>query len=436
MKNIKNIILNKFKGKNFRNVGILTISNFVAAVLSFLQGIIVAKILGPSSYGIVALIMSYPSLVFSFFDAKSGTASIKYFSEFHVQGENQKVLAMAKLGYIIDISIAFLVLITISLSANWAAINIAHQPEAEGLMRIYSFSYIPKALTDTSKAWLTTLSKFSLIAWIEVITTLMRVCLILSFVFIGWQIKGVILGNSITNILIGLIYGIIGWIKFKQICGKYPSEGKLINIKEKKKEIVSFVGYNNFTVLLGILTKQMDIILLGYFQTPKEVGYYQLAKKLSGVVNFIVSPLQSVIYPELAKLWTLENKQKFHLKIRNLAIKTGFPLGLIVLASIPFVPWLIPLTVGKAYIPAIKVTQLLLIGYGVWLGFFWLKPLFLARVLVKEWTACTLIFSLFTMVGWLIIVPTQGYVGMSLWWSLSSVFVYTIPPLVILKKLG
>lgn len=432
---LKNVIFKKLKGKNFRNVGILTISNFVASILSFLQGIIVAKILGPSSYGIVALVMSYPSLVFSFFDAKSGEASIKYFSEFQTKGHGQKVLAMAKLGYSIDLTIALLALITVFLTGNWAAINIAHKPETEGLMLAYSVTFIPKAFTGTSKAWLTTLSNFSLIAWVEVIITFIRVCLIISFVFIGWEIKGVVWGNGITNILMGLVYGTIGWVKFKQICGAYPSQGKWIKIKEKKKEIFSFVGYNNLSVLLGILTKQIDVLLLGYFHNPSQVGYYQLAKKLSSVVNFLVAPLQSVTYPELAKLLSLGNKQKFQLKIRSLAIKVGLPLGLIVLTSISLVPFFVTLLVGKDYIPAIKATQLLLIGQAFWLTFFWLRPLFLARVLVKEWTICTLIFSLFTMLGWIIIVPTQGYLGMSLWWSLSTMFVYTIPPLIILKKL-
>ena len=84
--------------KFVRDVGVLTIGNGVAAVLSFTQTILVARWLGPELYGVAALVMSYPSLVYTFFDARSSEVSVKYLSEFHARGEHERALAMCKLG--------------------------------------------------------------------------------------------------------------------------------------------------------------------------------------------------------------------------------------------------------------------------------------------------------------------------------------------------
>ncbi len=59
------------RSKFVQNVGVLMAANFVGVVLSFAQGIFVARWLGPEAYGIAALVMVYPALVYSFFNTRS-----------------------------------------------------------------------------------------------------------------------------------------------------------------------------------------------------------------------------------------------------------------------------------------------------------------------------------------------------------------------------
>ena len=64
---------------------ILTVANLAGAALSLIQGVLIARWLGPESYGVAALVMSYPDLVYTFFDARSSDASVKYLGEFHAR---------------------------------------------------------------------------------------------------------------------------------------------------------------------------------------------------------------------------------------------------------------------------------------------------------------------------------------------------------------
>mgnify|MGYP001791521520 CR=1 FL=1 len=153
----KKLNTNFIQRKFIRDVGVLTIANLVGAVLSFAQGILVARWLGPQLYGVAALVMSYPGLVFTFFDTRSSEASVKYLSEFHTQGNREGALAICKLGYIIDFAIGFIAFLVILLTANWSAREIVHRPEVSGLIVIYAAVFIPRGLIGTSRAVLTSL---------------------------------------------------------------------------------------------------------------------------------------------------------------------------------------------------------------------------------------------------------------------------------------
>ncbi|MGQ4648728.1 oligosaccharide flippase family protein [Lyngbya aestuarii] len=434
MKNFKA----KLIGRKFvRDVGVLTIANFVGALLSFAQGILVARWLGPELYGVTALVMSYPGLVYTFFDAYSSQASVKYLSEFHAQGEQQRALAMCKLGYVIDLAIAFLAFGTVLISANWAAREVAHQPEAVGLIIVYALAFIPRGLVGTSRAILSTLGKFYLMAWIEFLTTGLRVILVLCLVLGGWQVSGVVWGNAIAMVATGLVYGFIGQIETRRSWGSILSQGKWQVLKPQRGEIFRFLGYNNLSTLLGMLPKQMDVLLIGYFRNPLEVGYYSLAKKLVSMVSYMAGPLQSVTYPEISRLWGLGGKHALRQKVQRLALQVGLPLGLAVSATVVLVPFFLPLLLGEDYRPAIAATQLLLIGSATWLACFWLRPLYFTIDQIKTWSLGIGIYAFVFVVLSIPVTVNYGYVGMSVLQSLGlTVFQIFMAIQLIVSRLG
>jgi len=122
------------------------------AIMLFAQGIIVARWLGPEQYGIAALIMSYPALLFGFFDAKASTATTKFVGEFSIQGRRESALAMCRLSYLVDAGIALLTLVVVAATAGWAESHIVHTPGVAWLMTVYSLAYLFQAFASPSRA--------------------------------------------------------------------------------------------------------------------------------------------------------------------------------------------------------------------------------------------------------------------------------------------
>jgi len=407
----------KVIGRKFvRDVGVLTIANLLGAPLSFLQGILVARWLGPELYGIAALVMSYPALVYTFFDARSAEASVKYLSEFHAAGDRESALAMCQLGYIIDLAIATLAFLLVLVTASWAAQAVAHQPESAGLIVVYAAAFIPQALVGTSQAVITTLGKFPLRAGIDSLIKILRVLLVLGLVLANWQVAGVIWGSVLATGATGLLYGIMGWRLIYHHWGAFPLQGKWQNLKGRRREIFHFLFYNELNALLGMIPKQVDVLLLGYFRNPTEVGYYKLAKSLSSLVNYLVKPLQSVTYPELARLWSLGDRQALIQRVQRLALRVGIPLAVTVMASTCLIPLVLPSILGAAYLPAITATQLFFIGSAIWLAFFWLRPLFLAMGKMRFWVSNSAVVVTLTLLGFAVAIPTWGYLGLAWVW--------------------
>ncbi len=407
-----------------RNVGVLTIANGVGAVLSLVQGILVARWLGPELYGVAALVMSIPALVYTFFDARSAEASVRFLSEFDARGERERALAMCKVGYAVDFAISGAALLVVLLLAPWAAKSIVRRPEMEGLIGLYGCAFLARALVGTSYAVLATLGRFPTIALIDTLTNVLRVGLVLGLVGLGWQVAGVVWGNTIAIVATGLIYGACTYAVVKSRWGQSWLSGNWHHLKGRRREILGFLAYNDLNALIGLIPKQLDVVLLGYFCTPIEVGYYRLAKGFASFVNYIVGPLQSVAYPELSRTPALGSVNQLKGKIRKIVLQTSLPLGLAVMGAVLVVPSILPILVGKNYQPAVLTAQVLMFGYGIYLTLFWLRPVYLAAKMVKKWTTIISSFAVFTLIGWLILVPLYGHVGVAAWWTFSVIVIY------------
>jgi O-antigen/teichoic acid export membrane protein len=404
----------------------LTAANFVGAALTFVQGIFVARWLGPELYGVAALVMSYPNLVYTFFDARSTDASVKFLTEFHARNERERVVAVCKLGYIVDCAIASLAVLVVVISARWAAQSFVNRAEAAWLIITYAAAFFPRALVGTSYSVLTILGRFDLIAWVETFTTIVKVALVLSLVVSGWQVSGVVWGNAIATLLAGLLYGVIGWVLIIRMWGASPFQGSWQALKGRQREILGFLGYSNLNALFGMIPKQLDVLLLGYFRSPTESGYYKLAKSLTVAVGYLVGPLQSVTYPEFARLSAMKDKQALRQKIRRLAFHLGVPLALVVLAGAALVPFVLPILVGNAYLPSVAVTQVLFVGSAVWLTCFWLRPVYFSLGSIKLWTVAMGTYAIAFIVLGLPLTIALGSLGMGIASSLVVIIIHSV----------
>ena len=253
----------------------LTVARFAGAALSLTQGILVARWLGPEQYGTAALVMTYPAVLFSFLDAKSGAAGVKYISEFEAKGEAKMALAMCKLGYGIDAALAAAALAVVAATAWWAEEHVVRTSGVAALMVVYAAALLPRALTGMSNGILSVLGRFQVMAWTDL--NLHR-CPSSG----GPGTRGGRLGR------VGSGVRQRAWARGP----RHPVRGGRLRVRPKRlgglmavrirsgparpRERDSLVRlYVDLTELLGSFSKKLDVVLLGFFRGPEEVGLYR-----------------------------------------------------------------------------------------------------------------------------------------------------------------
>ena len=313
--------------------------------------------------------------------------------------------------YAVDVAIAAVTFVVVLLTAPWAAKHIAHDPEAVGLIVVYAAALVPNALVGTASATLTTLGHFSLIAKINTLTTFLRMAVVLGFVSTGWQLSGVVWGNVIATVVSGLLYGTCAGLTTRRVWGASPFQGSWQALRGRRREISGLFVVNDLNVLLDMIPKYTDIIILGYFRGPTETGYYKLAKNLAGGLSNLARPLQSVIYPKFARLWSTGLLEDFRRALYNCVVTIGIFLSSIVLLSILIIPSLIFYILDASYSAASLAVQILLLVTGIRLVSFWIRPLYLVIGKIH-------ILTTFALVGAIVSIP--AYVGFVWFWGFQG----------------
>ncbi|MDI6773167.1 MAG: oligosaccharide flippase family protein [bacterium] len=393
----------------------LTIASLAGAALNLAQGTVVARWLGPKTYGAAALVIGFPTLVHTVLDTRAGEVLVRYLSSHRERNEPDKGLAVCRLGYLLDVGSAAVAMLAVAATARWAAIHIMHAPHAAGLVILYASSLIPGALSGSSQAVLSSFGRFHLIALIETVTTVTRAVLLVTMVLLGWEVRGIVWSNAMAHLLGGILYGSCAHAVLKHAWRRswLQSEGRLP--AAQRRELLQFIAYNGLNATLGTIPKQLDLVALGYLRGPTETGYYKLAKSFSAAFGYLVRPMQIVVYPMLAQLSARPGRSALGPQIRWIVLRMGAPLAMAGALTVLAVPVLIRTVVGSSYSPAILATQILLIGSVVWLAFFWVKPAYFALGRIWKWTSINLVIAVLSLAGIAISIPVGGYIGLAIW---------------------
>jgi len=419
--------------KLFRDVGVQTAANVVDAGLSVLQGMVVARRLGPAGYGVSALVMMYPGVLFTFLDPRASDASIKYLGEFASRGERERASAMCTLGYAVDLATALAALLLVAASAGWAAEHVVHAPELRLPMLLFTAAFVPRAFGGTSIAVLTTLGRFRTLATVTVLQATLRTAVVVALVCGGAGVTGVVYGNALALVLHGVALTILAFPAITATWGRAPVARAWTLLAGHRRAIFSFLLYNDVNAFLGSFVKQVDVLFLGWLRGPTDAGFYRLAKSMGTVLGLVVSPLQGTTYPRLARLSGLGREAELRAAVRRYALQVGAPLGVAVLVALPLLPWVITGLVGTSYLPAATTAQLVLLGGAMWLACFWVRPYLMAVGRIRTFTRLYLLSLVPYGASFLVLARAFGPAGMAVGYVGHNLLLFLLPAFWVLR---
>jgi stage V sporulation protein B len=350
--------------KILRGSLILTFSNVTVRFIGYVYRILMGRMLSPYEFGLLnlALPLQYMAVIL----ASSGIAPsiAKFVSQYRAAGELEKRdrTVYSSLVYFTGIGAVFGLFFY--LSAAPIGLYVFHEPRVVDLIKISSLAlplgFAAASLTGAFQGF----KKFDFMAITLVFQQLLRILLAVFLVFLGYEAFGAILGSTL---------GFLATMPLAFILLKRLNLGPFSHNIGEFKGVLLFSIPVSATSLAAFILAYVDILLIGYYLTPTDVGVYSAASPTSRLLLAFFSALYATLLPSISELKAKGDIGGIKSQVRKaygLSILAVLPTTLLAIYfSESIIALLFP---GEGYSAAAEPFKILVIGTA-FLGIFTLN---------------------------------------------------------------
>jgi lipopolysaccharide exporter len=313
--------------------------------LSFLQTVILARLLQPTDFGLVMMVDVIVSLASIPGGAGIGTALI--------QRRTLSREAFSSL-YWLNVFLGIGAYSVVVISAPW----IAAAYREPRLLNIVAWAALPLVLGSFGIPFQSLVERsldFRKIARIELVVTAAGAVIAVATAFAGGRVFALIAGNVSSSLLRSILLVAKGWP-----LGRLAFRLKTVDVREDLVFGLNLAGQR----LANFIGSNVDFLLIGAFVGARSLGYYVLAYNLVNIPsNYINAVFSRVAYPVLAQLQEDPDRMKrAYLRVQEITAAINFPIlfGMAAVASIA-----IPVVYGQAWAESVPLLEILVVlGLG------------------------------------------------------------------------
>lgn len=295
------------KGRSVRGGGITLLSQIVKFVLHMASTMVLARLLTPQDYGLVAMTTAIIGFAALFKDLGLSAATIQQKEVTH-----QQVSALFWINLAISISIATVLCALaplISLFYNESRLTL--------LTCVLATTFIFSGLTIQHQALLRRQMKFMILGGVEIGSIAVGVvgAIVMAKSGMGyWALVGLPFFSAVTNAI--LVWCLCSWRPV------YTKSGDGI------RKMLKFGGHITGFNLINYFSRNLDNILLGKFWGAEALGLYSKAYSIMMLpIQHIRGPLESVAMPALSRMQDDPGRYcRYYLKLIEIIAFLSMPL--------------------------------------------------------------------------------------------------------------
>jgi len=359
-----------------RNSGWLFASDATVLAADLLGTVLVARVLGASDYGRLSLVLTVLGIVSLLVDVRAWEATTRYLSEFTARNQMSVALATLKLVVLVEAAVA-----VAGFGLAWAvsgpvAIWLG-DASLQALIVLGALTLVASAFHRTARAVLRVFDRFRVLGLCATLEALGRLALIVGMVGMGARVRGVILAHVVADLGAAVILLAAAGREVRVRLWTARATAHLAVMRPYWREMLRFVGHSSLRATLKLVSRRLDVLLLGRYRSPAEVGLYQAALRLAQVLEDLTDPFYFAAFPQFARAW-VEARHEYLGLLRRMVVGLAILATASVLLGVLGAPLLVGAALGPAYAPAVGPFRLLLIATGVAAGTLWATPAALA----------------------------------------------------------
>lgn len=339
--------------RTVRESGITFIGTFLNGALGLLFYILIARYLGPASFGIFSVSVAALTLVSDIASLGTDTGIVRFVGKYYLT-DKVKALRFLKISLEVKIIVWLLVSLLGWLLVPFVAGVLLAKSELVLPLRIAMLGVGSGLLFAFTTNALQAIQRF----WVWSILNVLANSIRLLFLFLAFYLailspeSGI--GAYIAAPFIGFLVGFFFLPNF-------------LGVKGEKSVASELFHYNKWValfILIAAVSSRLDTFLVTRILTLKDVGIYSVASSLSGIVPQIVYAIGAVVAPKLAGF---DNKDKAISYLTKLQLFVSFLCVVGIAVGIPLAYLIIPQFYGPAYLPSIGPFIILLFAQAIFL---------------------------------------------------------------------
>ncbi len=405
------IFSNELIRRVVKNSGYLFSATGVSAALSFVQNILVARLLGPAGLGILAAITQFTTLVNNLASFRMGELVIKYIGEFTENSQPQMAAAVFKAAAAVEMLASLAAFALAWLLAPLGARFLAKDAGLAPWFILYGLIILANLISESSTGLLQIFDRYRPMASLNILQSIVTLALvILAYITQGGMLE------VLLAYIVGKVIGAVGLtlIAIQEANRRWSRDWwrtPLDILRPQARQLIKFAVSTNLSGSLSLINKSSDILWISFFRTPVETGFFKQAQGLVNLVQLPVSPLPQATYPELSREVARKNWRNVRYVLRQGSYLAG---GFTLVASLVlalFGRQIITILYRPEYLPAYPALLIMLVGFLVANTFYWNRTILLALNHPDFPTKVNLVVAILKTAGILLLVPSFGYLA-------------------------
>jgi O-antigen/teichoic acid export membrane protein len=394
--------------KVVRNSAHLFSSNSLSLVLSMVQGILAARLLGPAGFGLVGIVMGYASTVNGLLSFRMSELVVRYGGEYLERNEQDKAAALVKAASLTEGAVSILAFLVVVLTAGLATRYFAKTPGVETLFIVYALGLLANFNIETSTGILQVTDKIKLQGIINLFQTITTAGIITAAYFFEGSLQIVLGAYLLGKVILGLGMFITAQVHLHRVLQRNWLTASVKSLPEFNK-MAKFAISSNLSATAILVFRESEILWVGLFLTTEVAGYYKAAYTIILLLALPVHPLILTVHPELNRLIVQKawpRLRDFLRKVTTVSFIYNFILGLGLVLFGRWVLWIY----GEEYTVAYPALMALLVGMMFNFTLFWNRPLLLSFSL-PTFPLIAIVTAGVLKVGLaFLLVPRYGYI--------------------------
>ena len=278
--------------------------------LMALSTIIAARALGPEMYGVLALVITMGRICERLIRFESWQPLIRFASQPDTEADPVHMGRLFVLGLMLDLACAAAAALALVL-AGYLLLPLIGLDHSQYYLLLIFAPAIAFNIRGVPTAALRLAGHFRTLAYFQSLSAVLR--LALAGVAWAWG-AGLAEFLAIWTVAQLVDTAIFAWLARRSL--------KTIGVHlvfdsspgELKRAFPGFMGFawsTNASSTLRTLTQEADVLLVGALTGTAGAGLYHLAKRLAKMAQQVGQHIQSVLYPDFARLWAKDEVRMF-----------------------------------------------------------------------------------------------------------------------------